>query len=40
MVTTLGETLSTIELRLPAVEPSEPSVTPVLFAGQVLFTAA
>jgi hypothetical protein len=40
MVTTLGETLSTIELRLPAAEPSEPSVTPVLFAGQVLFTAA
>ena len=40
MVTTLGETLLTIELRLPATELSEPRVTPVLLFGQVLFTAA
>ena len=40
MVTTLGETLFTIELRLPATELSEPRFTPVRFAGQVLLTAA
>ena len=40
IVATLGKTFVTIELMLPAAELGEPRVTPVLFDGQELFTAA
>lgn len=40
MVTTLGEIFVTIEFMLPAAELGEPRVTPVLFDGQELLTAA